>query len=1009
MSTKEPKQTKQLKAGVKIKTKPAVVPKTRRIKTRREKLPIDVLDSKRISKWNIIFAVLFTGLLVATIINSYFKEFIVIPLPNFILKTIVPVILFIEVFIILIAFETYKVKFAPNVLRIILTVLTLLVLFPITLFKYHTRHSVKRIVFTGLLLWSLVFSFFSPYFGMIGKIRDLEEGLAEQEVGKSWFDSLFQGSAPFYIDGLLDLLDSLDLNDTLGNQEMATVRADTGSLDNYLYRWEIRDRYDSSSWEFVGSNTQRFALDPSEYGPPPAATVSELNISENILATSSLYSTAIDYNLLTTWSSYYSPHLFDVTTLGYSWDDFLRDENGTVSSQSGTTNIRFNKRKQLNLESTSTGIGFSGTYDYKTYFALDSAADKDFIRDNAISRSVGGFRTASFNETYVDFLQIPQNYDTISPLTWQTTKQWSRDGTGVNVYDHIIYILESILGMGFPTSAQSDNQGQDRAERFLDPAIQDRSFSAFVALAIMALRMSNIPARPVFGFAIGDGDSSERTLTLNNLYAWIEALIPINEGGTVFRWGQFQIGPYIDNGDFIYCENTLNSAYNVSVEFLSVIPQDPGVGEEVYVIDNYVDYTLRATVTSEGSPVIGASVQFATMSVADYQIAASNPAQLFDLTRELGSDISDGFGHASIIYNFDHVNYTELNFADQDATSYVLLGYVSLASMGGAGFVVMPEGYLSAVAMNTSKQVLPNPQNITESYDYYIVQKGRNYQISTILYEDVAHTTVLADRIVNYYILTQDDLTELIFGILDPQILLDNKIGEVFTDAFGNSTLHTNASVYDTLLTDTTYFVAASYGANYTYSVMLIVQAEKSTIDINATDLSNFDLDIYLYLEPPGGSATKMANEPLEVWIAPLTDYSTYVGSDPDALKSHLLSANSTGPYCQIVSPPGALTDSNGFYNDTFVVSSLNYGTGIFVVIVFYLSTWNTSSSFIIGSGPVWLVDPVEPNVGFLLYDTDVLNQAYLFSNDIGSSQGFIVTQFNNSKFRDVLEVKEWF
>ena len=131
MSTEEPKQAKQLKAGVKLKTKPAVVPKTRRMKTRKDKLPMTGLVPKRITKWNIIFAALFTGLLVATIINSYFKEFIVIPLPNFILKTIIPVIIGVEVFIILIAFETYKVKFAPNVLRVILTIVTFLVLFPI--------------------------------------------------------------------------------------------------------------------------------------------------------------------------------------------------------------------------------------------------------------------------------------------------------------------------------------------------------------------------------------------------------------------------------------------------------------------------------------------------------------------------------------------------------------------------------------------------------------------------------------------------------------------------------------------------------------------------------------------------------------------------------------------------------------------------------------------------------------------------------------------------------------
>ena len=492
---------------------------------------------------------------------------------------------------------------------------------------------------------------------------------------------------------------------------------------------------------------------------------------------------------------------------------------------------------------------------------------------------------------------------------------------------------------------------------------------------------------------------------MEHLYGWVEAIIPVGAG--VYRWGQFQIGPYPDGSDMIYCENTLYSAYNISVEFLSVIPQDPGTGEEVYVIDNYVDYSLRAEVTSEGAPVVGASVQFETISVADYQAAASNPSLLLTATRALGSDVTDGFGFATITYNFDHVNYTELNFADQEATSYVLLAYISLASLGGAGFVVMPEGYLSAVYLNTTKQVLTNPQNISESYDYYIVQKGRNYQISTILYEDAAHTGVLASRVVSYYVLTQDDLTELLYGILDPQVLLDNKIGEAITDGLGNSTLQTN-DTFDSLLTDTTYFVAASYGANYTYSVMLIVQAEKSTIDLNETDLDNFELDIYLYMEPLGGTPTKLANEALEVWIAPYNDYSSYAGIDPDELKTHLLSFNGSAPYCQIVTPPSATTDTNGFYNDTFIVSPSNYGTGIFVIVVFYLSTWNASRTFIIGSGPVFVVDSIESNTRHLIYDASILEKHSLSSEVLQISIYASIVILSFSKCERILEVERW-
>lgn len=976
MSTKGPKQEKQLKAGVKLKTKPAVVPKTRRVKTRKDKLPMAGLVPKGIKKWNIIFSALFIGLLVATIINSYFQEFLVIPLPNFILKTIIPIIIGVEVFIILIAFETYKVKFTPNALRVILTIVTLLVLFPITLFKYHTRHSVKRIVFTGLILWSLVFSFFSPYFGMIGKIRDLEDGLVEQDVNQSWFENLFQGSAPFYIDGLLDLLDSLDLNDTLANQEMAQVRADTGSLGNYLYRWEIDDYYNPTTWEFEGNNAQRFALDPTDYGQPGAATVSDLNITETIYSTTSLYSQAIDANLLTTWSSYFDPQLFDVTPT-YSWDDFLRDENGTSSAEAGSTNIKFNSRDQLTLESTSQAIGFLGNYNYKTYFALDSEADQQTIRDDSLDFLDGVVNDSTFQTDFDNFLQKPLNYETVSPNVHRNALDWAISGVnnGRTIYEQITYIIDQILiAGGLPISADSDNQGQDRAERFW--TVDDRSFTAFLAAAVMSLRWNNIPARPVFGFAIGEeigGDPNHRSLTLSDLYGWIEAIIPV--GGGVYRWGQFQIGPYPSGGDLIYCENTLYSAYNLTVEMLSV-PTQLIDGQDVYIIDNYVDYNIRATVTSEGSPVIGASVKFETITVADFQTYQSNPSQLLSVARDIGTEVTDIFGFALLNYNFDHINYLEFNPTNPDATTYLILAYVSLVSLDAASFVVLPVGYLSSLSMNTTKQTLPNPQNPLESFDYYIVQKGRNYRISSILYEDEVFTTPLNNRLVTYYVLTQNELSELLLGLIGPQDL--TKIGEDMTDSFGNSTVYsvnqtTSIDSFGPLFDNTTYFVAAVYGQNFTYSVMLLIQADKSTIDIDASDLDNFILDFYGYIEPFGGITEPLKNEPIEVYVYPKIAYDAFSGTDPDALKAYV------NNYARPPHPLGyynTTTDSNGFFNATFPVLLADHGVGVFYVVVFYLNTWNISLSFTISSGPALLVDSNYAN------DVSTSAGAFLLSQD---------------------------
>ncbi|MCG3215545.1 MAG: transglutaminase domain-containing protein, partial [Candidatus Heimdallarchaeota archaeon] len=519
--SEEIKPGKKLKTGVRIKTKPAVVPTRRKVKTKGAKLPIAMMGPKGIRKWNIIFTIIFGALLVLTVINSFFREFIIIPIPDLYLQVIIPIVIFIEVFLVLLAFETYKVSFAFRLLRIILTIITALVFFPLTLIKYHTRHNIWRIMFVGLTIGTLILSFFSPYINMIGKYRDLPPGdITEQEVSPDWFSSLFQGSAPFYIDGLLDLLDALDLNDTLGDQEMATVDSST-ALGNYLYRWEINDRYDSGTWEFTASNAQQFSLEPEDFGSPPAAWVQELNVTQTVY--SSAFSTAILGPLLSTWSTYHTPHLEPVS----DYDSYLRDSNDSVAAESGSTSISFNSRDQLLLQSTATSIAFLGTYNYQTYFALD---DIQAVIGDVEDHSLDGFGTTTFNDTYAAYLQEPQNYRTVSPsvATYATTRK--NEGFVANsntVYEQIIFVLDDIIQrFGLPLEAQSDNEGADRAERLI--LGYDRSVSAYIALAVMALRICGIPARPVFGFAIGDdigGDPTSKSLTLANLFGWVEALL----------------------------------------------------------------------------------------------------------------------------------------------------------------------------------------------------------------------------------------------------------------------------------------------------------------------------------------------------------------------------------------------------------------------------------------------------------------------------------------------------
>ncbi|MHA1218141.1 MAG: hypothetical protein ACTSO5_05580 [Candidatus Heimdallarchaeaceae archaeon] len=61
------KSTKRFKEGAKLKTKPAVVPKYKKMKKGSTKLPVATMMPRGITAWNIAFSILFLGLLVVNL------------------------------------------------------------------------------------------------------------------------------------------------------------------------------------------------------------------------------------------------------------------------------------------------------------------------------------------------------------------------------------------------------------------------------------------------------------------------------------------------------------------------------------------------------------------------------------------------------------------------------------------------------------------------------------------------------------------------------------------------------------------------------------------------------------------------------------------------------------------------------------------------------------------------------------------------------------------------------
>ncbi len=948
------KSISRFKEGTKLKTKPAVVPKYRKIKTGSDKFPIAAMMPRGITAWNIVFSTLFLGLLVVTIINSYFITFIPIPLPDLFLKYIVPVVLILEVFLVLIAFEAKSFSFP----------------------KIRTRHSVKRIMVVGFIIGSLLVSFFTPYFNLIGKYRDLPPGeITPMDTNPSWFDSLFTGDAPFYIDGILDLLDNMDLDPDLDINEIAQVEALSGTLGNYLYRWDIKDYYQASSWDFVETSGEtRFDLtaenhDPATHSDPPSS-YQQLSVTQLVYSVQ----TALLTQLISTWSNNYNEPFL---TNDLNWTDNLVDENGTVSAVEGTTDVKYNLNDMLSLKATTNQVGFFGDFNYQPYFVRDDNISS-IISDSTDYDNYTYLHTSWYNSTFARFLQKPLNYETISPLVAAYAADAANYGitNGHSIYQQTTYILEKILSdFGMPTADSDDNNDRDRAQLLLEGS--DTSASAYIALAIMTLRLNNIPCRPVIGFAIGDGTSTIRTLSLTeNLYAWVEALLPVDEGGggPTFRWGQFQMGPYVDldTSSMYYCENTLYSSFNVSIEifgepisYLPVTKQNID-GEDVYLTDYTNNYTLRATVSDETGSVEGATVNFATVTVAQLQTYSTNPAVLLSVANNLGTAISVVGGVAELYTEWNPLSYSVYNPSNPGGTAYVLLAYVTLLSTNYTGFVIIPTGYLTGISINATKDTLPNPSPPpVGTFDLFLMQKGVQYQISTELFEFADLTSPLEGRLVTYYILDENEKNDLLLGTLDPATL--RVIGTASTDSNGNSSVYTmqgTTNVLSTLTPTVTvgaaYYIAALFGQNYTYTIMLYFDGKYSTVDSSDYyhnqgvdgDIFAPDVDIYLYQEPPGGSPSPIVGEEVEIWLVKQSVYDAADKTDATTLKADLDVVKAAGILYGAYDVSSGTSDVNGFYNTTLSVDVTQYGPGFYRLVVFYLDTWNISASITIAFPP---------------------------------------------------------
>jgi len=968
-------KVKKLKTTKRLKHKPAVIPKkTRKIKSKKSKLPIATVEEKKLKVKNIIFTIIFGAL---TIAAFFFRRIISNlnppsdPVTELIITIVRMFLIGLFTYITLLSFETYKVKFHPKPLRIILTIITLIIFFPLTLFKYYTRHNVWRIIFVGTTIISLFMTFFGSYLTGVF-YRDSLNGAEpdKNQIDTSFLSSPFIINLPVDIESFLDLLNNLDnLDDITLETSVANITAQDGFLGNFLYRWDVYDEYNPDGWEFEKSNEATlYNIPQDERGEPDdfddAADV-KMSIQQSIYTATS----GVDISLLSTWNSIYRPHI----DWESDWSDNVKDLQGN-SVGSSDTSIYYDTQDQLHLKTKADKSDpltpFQGTFEYSTYFMYED--DVDYIMQNSLDYE--NLDNNYIQSEYSAFLQAPEGYyDTISTAVtnFADNEIGSTIDSSTSVYDVVSSVIQNVLNKGnlenIFGATDVDTGGEDPANVLARN--ENAPSSAYISLTVMALRRLGIPARPVMGFAVGSGTESYREIKLANLYYWVEVLMPLDtddDGLTdEYRWGQFQIGPYpVDESTFVFCENSLNTQYDLDLQIFEKTPGDvrtmsSGEGE-IYLVDHGVTYTIQVTATRSENPSENVPITLKSFSASELQGGFSTSILSGGIEISQQPVLTDASGVATLSYEFTSQNYSAFDFADQTGTTYFIVALNGLNSYSAKGVAIFPSGYLTDVVLNASKQTIPNPQNLAETKTYYLIQQGWKYEMFTYLYKDgPPGTDPLENRTVSYYLLTPEELQDVLNGAtIDPaQFTL---IGSATTDPNGNSSVFsvndtTHSDYFASLQVNTTYAIFALYGLNYSYAPIVIIDGLMASVRVNDTVLDTGtdgptmweEINVTLSMQPPNGYVEPLADEDVWLWIVYESDWQEYDGSIDGTTYNSTLNSSTRSYFIG-----HRKTDSNGQIIENYLIDVNQLGAGKFKIVAIYSERWEGSEDIFIITGP---------------------------------------------------------
>ena len=415
--------------------------------------------------------------------------------------------------------------------------------------KIFTKSNITKVFFPSLALLLIILTpvVFEAFKTRHQQINDVIEAPSPGDL----IDDIFGPSGDINFEN--------DTDDGLMNEYIEGVPIPDRVLfrvtpsDHYFnWRYEVYDTYTLNDWENDLSTSEATVGSGSIYLNDilPANADGELFVTQNISYIGGSYA-----GKLPAPYHYYYKEQFNNDSL-----EFLPTSNWLSSVL-----------EIDNYDAMSVNVLFENQFGNSTinYPVAYTLQDNEYIKDNSAGFTQLNSLISSDPDLTNRYLQLPDNYDTLAPLTNQIASDLLNPSSTIynQVFRNMVWLnrnnsydLDILSGI----STETPDEGEDHVEWFLTR--REGTAVHFAASLAIICRLQNIPSRLVIGFSYGDRIGSDFVIRSKHIHTWVEVFIPM---GGVGYWVAFDPSPLIPGLRDYYGENTIGfeAAFYCSNEF----------------------------------------------------------------------------------------------------------------------------------------------------------------------------------------------------------------------------------------------------------------------------------------------------------------------------------------------------------------------------------------------------------------------------------------------------------